>query len=116
MTGVAGRVFVWQGIGQRADGAFEVGQVFVHGGLQDRVGGIEVPMGEVVAHPGDLPPRDRRLRGQQVIRECFNSLADLKQGMRTASKISPSDRSPRGRWERIASIAAWISASRWRSR
>jgi ABC-2 type transport system ATP-binding protein len=38
------------------------------------------------------------------------------QEARTASKISPSVRSPRCRWERIASIAAWISASRWRSR
>jgi hypothetical protein len=33
----------------------------------------------VVAHTGDLPPRDRWLRGQQVIRECLNSLADLQQ-------------------------------------
>jgi hypothetical protein len=40
------------------DRAFEVGQVFVDGGLQDRVCGIEVSLGEVVAHPGDLPPRD----------------------------------------------------------
>jgi hypothetical protein len=61
------------------DGAFEVGQVFVHGGLQDRVGGVEVAVGEVVAHTGDLPPRDRRLRGEQVIRQCFDSLADLQQ-------------------------------------
>ena len=49
------------------DGLFEVGKVFVDGGLQDRVCGVEVAMGEVVAHAGDLPPRDRRLRGQQVI-------------------------------------------------
>jgi hypothetical protein len=61
------------------DGAFEVGQVFVHGGLQDRVCGIEVAVGEVVAHTGDLPPRDRRLGGQQIVRQCFNSLADLQQ-------------------------------------
>ena len=44
------------------------GQVFVHGGLQDGVGGVEVAVGEVVAHAGDLPPWDRGLGGQQVIR------------------------------------------------
>ena len=61
------------------DGLFEVGKVFVDGGLQDGVCGVEVAVGEVVAHPGDLPPRDRWLRGQQIVRQCFNSLADLKQ-------------------------------------
>jgi hypothetical protein len=35
------------------------GQVFVYGGLQDRVCGVEVPVGEVVAYTGDLPLRDR---------------------------------------------------------
>jgi hypothetical protein len=34
--------------------------------------------------------------------------------IRTASKTRPSDRSPRCRWERLASIAAWMSASRCR--
>ena len=66
-------------MGQGLDGAFEVGQVFVHGGLQDRVRGVEVTVGEVVAHAGDLPPRDRWLRGQQVIRQRLNGLADLEQ-------------------------------------
>lgn len=66
-------------MGQGLDGAFEVGQILVHGGLQDRVCGIEVPVGEVVAHAGDLPPRDRWLRGQQVIRQRLNGLADLEQ-------------------------------------
>ena len=50
------------------DGAFEVGQVFVDGGLQDRVCGIEVPMSEMVTHTRDLPPRDQWLGGQQIIR------------------------------------------------
>jgi hypothetical protein len=79
MTGAPGRVFVRQGIGQRADGPFEVGQVFVHGGLQDGVGGIEIPVGEVVAHTGNLPPWDRWLGGQQVIREYLDGLADFQQ-------------------------------------
>lgn len=61
------------------DGVFEVGRVFVHGGLHDRVCGIEVPMGEVVAPPGDLPLWDWRLRGQQIDWQCYNRLADLQQ-------------------------------------
>jgi hypothetical protein len=61
------------------DGAFEVGQVFVHRGLQDGVCGVEVAVGEVVAHAGDLPPRDRWLRGQQVIGQCFDGFADFQQ-------------------------------------
>src|SRR5260370_15003047 len=36
--------------------------------------------------------------------------------IRPASNTRPSDRSPRCRWERMASIAAWMSASRCRSR
>ena len=53
----------------------EVGKVFVDRGLQEGVRGVEVAVGEVVAHAGDLPPRDRRLGGEQVIGQCFDSLA-----------------------------------------
>jgi hypothetical protein len=70
------------------DGAFEVGQVFVDGGLQDGVGGVEVPVGEVVAHAGDLPPRDRWLGGQQIVRQCLTASPISSRRMRTASKIS----------------------------
>jgi hypothetical protein len=42
-------VFFGQGKVQVADGAFEVGQVFVDRGLQDRVSGVEVAVREVVA-------------------------------------------------------------------
>jgi hypothetical protein len=94
------------------ESAFKVGQVFVHGGLQDRVCGVEVAVGEVVADAGDLPPRDRRLRGQQIIGQCFDSLADLQQADADRVEDQTSGRSPRCRWERIASMAAWISASR----
>jgi hypothetical protein len=95
------------------DGAPELGQILVHGGLQDRVCGIEVPVGEVVAHAGDLPPRDRRLRGQQIVRQCLNSLADLQQADADGVEDQPVGQVARCRCERIASIAAWISASRW---
>jgi uncharacterized membrane protein len=59
-------------LAQGSDGAFELGEVFVNGGLQDGVRGVEVAVGEVVAHAGDLPPRDRWLRGEQVIGQCFD--------------------------------------------
>jgi hypothetical protein len=59
------------------DGLLEVGKVFIDGGLQDRVRGVEVAVGEVVAHAGDLPPGDRWLRGKQVIGQCFDRFADL---------------------------------------
>ena len=68
MTGVPGRVFVREGAVQGVDGTLEVRQVFLGCGLQDRVRGVEVPVREVVAHAGDLPPRDRWLSGEQVIR------------------------------------------------
>jgi hypothetical protein len=50
-------VLVGEGAVQGVDGAFEVRQVFGDGGLQDGVCGVEVPVCEVVAHPGDLSPR-----------------------------------------------------------
>jgi len=43
---------------QGLDGVFEVGQVLIDRGLQDGVCGVEVAVGEVVAHAGDLPSRD----------------------------------------------------------
>jgi hypothetical protein len=61
------------------DGAFEVWQVVVDCGLQDGVCGVEVPVCEVVAHTGDLPPRDGWLGGEQVVGECFDGLADFQQ-------------------------------------
>jgi hypothetical protein len=61
------------------DGAFEVWQVLVDGGLEDCVSGVEVPVGEVVAHACDLPPGDGWLRAQQVFRQCLDRLADLHQ-------------------------------------
>jgi hypothetical protein len=98
------------------DGAFEAGQILIDRGLQDGVGGVEVAVGEVVAHAGDLPPR---IDGCVASRSSGNALTASpisSRRTRTASKISPSARSPRCRWERIASMAAWMSASRWRSR
>jgi hypothetical protein len=71
-------------------------------GLQNRVRGIEVAVGEVVAHRGDLPPRDRWLRGQQIVRQCFDNLPISSRRMRMASTARPLDRPPRCGRERMA--------------
>ncbi len=51
-------VLLGQGFGHRADGTFEFGQVIVDRRLQDPVSGVEVAMGHVIAHAGDLAPWD----------------------------------------------------------
>ncbi len=101
---------------QGADGAFQVRRVFVDGGLQDRVSGVEVPVREMVAHAGDLPPRDGWLSSEQVVGQGLDGLADLQQsdpdgvedqaiGQVAALQVG-ADRVDRG----------LVSASRWRSR
>jgi hypothetical protein len=45
-----------------------------------------------------------------------DGLADLQQPDPDGVEYQASGRSPRCKWERMASIAAWMSASRWRSR
>ena len=62
-----------------SDGAVQLGQVVVDGGLHDGVVGVEVAMGEVVAHARDLAPRDRRIGCQQLGRQRFDGFADLEQ-------------------------------------
>ena len=59
-----------------------------------------------------LPPRDRWLRGQQIVRQCFNSLANLKQADADGVEDQPVGQVATLQAERIASIAAWMSASR----
>jgi len=103
-------------MGQGTDGTFQVGQVFVDGGLQDRVGGVEVAVREVVAHAGDLPPRDGRLGGEQVIGECLDGFADFQQPDPGGAEYQAVGQVAACKWEWIASIAAWMSASRWWSR
>ena len=118
MTGVRGWVFIREGAIQGVDSTLtRSGQIFGDGGLQNGVRGVEVAVCEVVfSHPGDLSPRDSGLGRQQVFGEGSDGLSDFQQADRTALNTRPSDRSPRCRWERIASIAAWMSASRWCSR
>jgi hypothetical protein len=74
-----GLIFVGQSLGQRLDGALEFGQVVIHGRLQDRVGGVEVAVGQVIAHAGDLAPRDAGLGVEQPGGQGLHRLADLQQ-------------------------------------
>jgi hypothetical protein len=53
---------------------------------------------------------------QQIVRQCFDSFTDPKQADGDGVEDQPAGEVAPLLWERIASIAAWISASRWRSR
>jgi hypothetical protein len=72
-------VLVGQELGQRADGTFELGQVLVGGSLQDRMSGIKVAVGQVIAHAGDLVPRDAGLSVEQFGGQGLDGLADFQQ-------------------------------------
>lgn len=51
---------IWWQVGEKSfDGFSERGNVVVDGGQHDGMGGVEVAVGQVVAHSGDLAPRDR---------------------------------------------------------
>jgi hypothetical protein len=109
-------VLVGEDLGQRVDGAFELGQVVIDSCLQDRVSGVEVAVGQVIAHAGDLAQGMAGWVSSSSSGRALTASPISSSRIRTASKTSPSDRPPRCRWERIASIAAWMSASRCRSR
>src|SRR5262249_51233479 len=81
-----------EGLVQGLDGLLEIGQVFVRRGLQDGVASVEVPVGEVITHAGDLPPGDGWLSAEQVVRDALTASPISSRRMRTASNISPSDR------------------------
>jgi hypothetical protein len=61
------------------DGAFEIGQVVIDGCLQNRVRGVEVSVGQVVPHTGNLPPRNGRLSVEQLSGQSLDCLAYLQQ-------------------------------------
>jgi hypothetical protein len=67
------------GFDHRADGAFEFGQVVVDRRLQDRMSGVEVAVGQVIAHAGDLAPRDSRLGVEHFGGQGLDGLADFQQ-------------------------------------
>lgn len=72
-------VLLGQGFGHRADGTFEFGQVIVDSRLQDPVSGVEVAVGQVIAHAGDLAPWDGGLGIEQFFGQCLDGLADFQQ-------------------------------------
>ena len=69
----------------RSDGAFEEAsdccderwQIVLYGRPHDGVCGVEVAVGQVVAHPGDVDPRDVWFSIQQLRGDRPNGLADL---------------------------------------
>jgi hypothetical protein len=101
---------------QAADRFFEFGEVMVHGALEDGVGGVEGAVREVVTHARDLPPGDVRLGQEQFIGQGLDGLADLQEPDADGVEDQPVGRSPRARWEWMASIAARMSVTRWWSR
>jgi hypothetical protein len=91
-------------------------EVVVDGRFDDRVGGVEVAVREVVAHSGDLAPRDAWPSSSHCSGSALTASPISRSRILTASKIRPSERSPRSTWERIAPIAATMSARRCWSR
>ena len=58
--------------GHLADGTFELGQVLVDRRLQDRVSSVEVTVGQVITHTGDLAPWPwTGCSPSQVTRRCW---------------------------------------------
>lgn len=81
-------------IGQGSDLEFERRKVVIHGGLQDGVGGVEVAVGQMVAHTDDLLARDARLRRKQIggqgLDLALTASPISSSRIRTASKTNPS--------------------------
>ncbi len=62
---------------QALHGSDERWQVHLDRRLDDRVGRVEVPVGEVVPHPSHVSPRDLGLGGEQPGVDVLHCLADL---------------------------------------
>ena len=71
------------------DGAFEVGQIFVNGGLLDRVWGIEVPLGEVVAIRAICRHGIDGCVASRSSGSALTASPISSRRMRTASRVSP---------------------------
>ena len=62
---------------QSFDGGAQLGQVVAHRRGENGVAGVEVAVGQLVAHAGDLAPGQARLRGGEVGRQVLGRFADL---------------------------------------
>lgn len=63
-------------------------------------------MSELVPHPGDVAPRDVGFGGEDLGAGVLDRLTDLDEADPNGAKTTPSSRSPRPRWDKIASAAA----------
>jgi hypothetical protein len=91
-------------------------KVVLDRGLDDRVSGVEVSVGEVVAHPGDVAPGDPGSVASRSGSMSFTASPISMRRTRTASNTSPSSKPPRSRCDAIASAEATMSANRSSSR
>lgn len=64
-------------------------EVVVDGRLHNGVGGVEVAVRKVVAHPRDVYPRDGRLAGKQVWIDGLDGFADLDEPDSYCVKYEP---------------------------
>lgn len=62
------------------------------------------------------PPGDGRLQREEVVGQCLDRFADFEQADADGVENQSVGQAAALQWERIASMAAWMSASRWRSR
>lgn len=62
---------------QPLHGIDERRQIPFNGGGDNRVIGVEVPVGQVVAHSGHVGPRDRRFALEYAGSDALHRLADL---------------------------------------
>ena len=69
----------WQGRGHGLDGTFELRQVVINSGPQNRVVCVEVAVSQVITHACDLRPGDIWLGTQHLGGQRFNGFADLQQ-------------------------------------
>ena len=90
----------------------------VDGGLDNGVVGVEVAVGEVVSHAGEVTPGDGGFLGQQLGLDVFDGFPDFDEsesdgvedetvGQGAACEVGPDDR--------MTAAAESTSSSRWAS-
>src|SRR2546423_12056362 len=72
-------LFIDDGLHHGLDGLLQHRQIIIDGGLHDRVSRVEVAVGKVVSHTGDLAPWDRGLSTEQFVGQRLDRFADLEQ-------------------------------------
>ena len=80
------------------------------------MGGVEVAVGQVITHARDLVPRHAGLGVEQFSGQGFDGLTDLEQPDPDGVEYQPVGEGAALLVRADASMAAWMSASRCRSR